>query len=79
MPSVPANTSASIAASGKARLRLRISGVVSSTSPSRRKRDDQNAGIRRKRERHGASAFAGGPRARRSRSIIPPTTPKPNT
>jgi len=28
MPSVPANTSASIAASGQARLRLRISGVA---------------------------------------------------
>ena len=36
MPSVPSNTSTSIAASGYARFRLRISGVVSSTSPSRR-------------------------------------------
>ena len=36
IPSVPANTSASIEARGNARLTLRISGVVNSTSPSRR-------------------------------------------
>ena len=37
MPSVPLNTSASMLALGRPRRRLRMSGVVSSTSPIRRK------------------------------------------
>jgi hypothetical protein len=53
MPAVPENTSASIVASGKARRRLRISGVASSTSPMRRKETTRIRGLA------GSAIFAG--------------------
>ena len=45
IPSVPAKTSASIEASGNARFTLRISGVVNSTSPSRRNATMSTPGV----------------------------------
>ena len=50
MPAVPANTSTSIVASGQARRRLRISGVVSSTSPMRRSVTTRMRGLGRQRD-----------------------------
>ena len=46
----PANVSTSIAASGQARRRLRISGVVSSASPMPAQRHDQDARFGRERD-----------------------------
>ena len=79
MPAVSANTSASMVASGQARRRLRISGVVSSTSPSRRSAIDQNARARRQLDAVGAHGAAPGVRAARAFSTMPPATPTPST
>src|SRR5271163_4352093 len=60
IPSVPAKTSASIEAAGHARLTLRMSGVVSSTSPSRRSATTSTRGLSGK-----ASGFIAAPSLRR--------------
>ena len=80
IPSVPANTSASIEAAGNARLMLRMSGVVSSTSPSRRNATTSTRGLLGKASgvmAPPAGDAAGGNWA--SRSTVPPTMPTPNT
>src|ERR1700730_967996 len=59
IPSVPANTSASIEAAGNVRLMLRMSGVVSKTSPSRRNATTSTRGLLGRRQmgvaQHGAT------------------------
>src|SRR6516225_12094893 len=69
IPAVPLNTRTSTVASGRARRRLRISGVVSNTSPKRRSVMTRIFGLAGNVVSKGNARLQAAPRGRRTASL----------